>query len=180
MKSTQRLTLGALLLAVMLVLGYVESLIPLTGMPGVKLGLSNCVLMLSLDWLGGGMTLALLAGKVLLSGLLFGSPFSMLYALAGGLCSLGLMMGLRKIPGVSFFGLGMAGGAVHNLAQVLLAMLLLQTPSLLSYLALLLPVGAAMGFVTGLIAGRLHVHLRLPVSNPSPTPHPANERTTHP
>ena len=41
MKSTQRLTLGALLLAVMLVLGYVESLIPLTGMPGVKLGLST-------------------------------------------------------------------------------------------------------------------------------------------
>ena len=74
MKSTQRLTLGALLLAVMLVLGYVESLIPLTGMPGVKVGLSNCVLMLSLDWLGGGMTLALLAGKVLLSGLLFGIP----------------------------------------------------------------------------------------------------------
>ena len=65
MKSTHRLTLGALLLAVMLVLGYVESLIPLTGMPGVKVGLSNCVLMLSLDWLGGGMTLALLAGKVL-------------------------------------------------------------------------------------------------------------------
>ena len=64
MKSTQRLTLGALLLAVMLVLGYVESLIPLTGMPGVKVGLSNCVLMLSLDWLGSGMTLALLAGKV--------------------------------------------------------------------------------------------------------------------
>ena len=180
MKNTQRLSLGALLLAVMLVLGYVESLIPLTGMPGVKVGLSNCVLMFSLEWLGGGMSFGLMAGKVLLSGLLFGSPFSMLYALAGGLSSLGLMMGLRKIPGVSFFGLGMAGGAVHNLAQVLLAMLLLQTPSLLSYLPLLLPVGAAMGFVTGLIAGRLHVHLLLPVSNPSPTPHPANERTTQP
>mgnify|MGYP000325855213 FL=1 len=139
MKNTQRLSLGALLLAVMLVLGYLESLIPLTGMPGVKPGLSNCVLMLSLGWLGGGMTLALMAGKVLLSGLLFGSPFSMLYALAGGLCSLGFMMALRKIPGISFFGLGMAGGAAHNLAQVLLAMLLLQTPSLISYLALLLP-----------------------------------------
>lgn len=180
MKNTQRLTLGALLLAVMLVLGYVESLIPLTGMPGVKLGLSNCVLMLSLNWLGSGMTLTLMAGKVLLSGLLFGSPFSMLYALAGGLCSLGLMMGLRKIPSVSFFGLGMAGGAAHNLAQVLLAMLLLQTPSLISYLALLLPVGAAAGFLTGLVAGRLHLHLRLPVPSPSPAPHPANERTTKP
>ncbi len=57
MKNTQRLSLGALLLAVMLVLGYLESLIPLTGMPGVKPGLSNCVLMFSLEWLGGGMTL---------------------------------------------------------------------------------------------------------------------------
>ena len=96
MKNTQRLSLGALLLAVMLVLGYLESLIPLTGMPGVKPGLSNCVLMLSLGWLGGGMTLALMAGKVLLSGLLFGSPFSMLYALAGGLCSLGFDDGASK------------------------------------------------------------------------------------
>ena len=160
MKSTQRLTLGALLLAVMLVLGYVESLIPLTGMPGVKLGLSNCVLMLSLDWLGGGMTLALLAGKVLLSGLLFGSPFSMLYALAGGLCSLGLMMGLRKIPGVSFFGLGMAGGAVHNLAQVLLAMLLLQTPS-----ALLSGAASARGRGHGLCH---RSHCRAAACSPSP------------
>ena len=178
MKNTQRLTLGALFLAVMLVLGYLESLLPLTGMPGVKPGLSNCVLMLSLNWLGGGMALALMAGKALLSGLLFGGPFSMLYALAGGLCSLGLMMGLRKIPGVSFCGLGMAGGAAHNLAQVLLAMLILRTPSLISYLALLLPVGAAMGFLTGLIAGRLHIHLRMPVQNAFPAPHPANERTT--
>ncbi len=57
MKNTQRLSLGALLLAVMLVLGYLESLIPLSGIPGVKPGLSNCVLMFSLEWLGGGMTL---------------------------------------------------------------------------------------------------------------------------
>ena len=179
MKNTQRLSLGALLLAVMLVLGYLESLIPLSGIPGVKLGLSNCVLMLSLGWLGGGMTLALMAGKVLLSGLLFGSPFSMLYALAGGLCSLGFMMALRKIPGISFFGLGMAGGAAHNLAQVLLAMLILRTPSLISYLALLLPVGAAMGFVTGLIASRLQVHLRFPTQK-NVLHSAANERTTQP
>ena len=65
MKNTQRLSLGALLLAVMLVLGYLESLIPLTGMPGVKPGLSNCVLMFSLEWLGGGMSFGLMAGKVL-------------------------------------------------------------------------------------------------------------------
>lgn len=179
MKNTQRLSLGALLLAVMLVLGYLESLIPLTGMPGVKPGLSNCVLMFSLGWLGGGMSFGLMAGKVLLSGLLFGSPFSMLYALAGGLCSLGFMMALRKIPGISFFGWGMAGGAAHNLAQVLLAMLILRTPSLISYLALLLPVGAVMGFVTGLIASRLQVHLRFPIQK-NVLHSAANERTTQP
>ena len=166
MKNTQRLSLGALLLAVMLVLGYLESLIPLSGIPGVKLGLSNCVLMLSLGWLGGGMTLALMAGKVLLSGLLFGSPFSMLYALAGGLCSMATMLCLRRVPGVSLTGVGMAGGAAHNLAQVLLAMLLL-------------PVGAAMGFVTGLIASRLQVHLRFPIQK-NVLHSAANERTTQP
>ena len=175
MKNTQRLSLGALLLAVMLVLGYLESLIPLSGIPGVKLGLSNCVLMFSLEWLGGGMSFGLMAGKVLLSGLLFGSPFSMLYALA----SMATMLCLRRVPGVSLTGVGMAGGAAHNLAQVLLAMLLLQTPSLISYLALLLPVGAAMGFVTGLIASRLQVHLRFPIQK-NALHSAANERTTQP
>ena len=103
----------------------------------------------------------------------------MLYALAGGLCSMATMLCLRRVPGVSLTGVGMAGGAAHNLAQVLLAMLLLQTPSLISYLALLLPVGAAMGFVTGLIASRLQVHLRFPIQK-NVLHSAANERTTQP
>ena len=89
------------------------------------------------------------------------------------------MMALRKIPGSSFVGVGMAGGAAHNLAQVLLAMLILRTPSLISYLALLLPVGAAMGFVTGLIASRLQVHLRFRIQK-NVLHSAANERTTQP
>ncbi|MEG2815548.1 MAG: Gx transporter family protein, partial [Oscillospiraceae bacterium] len=43
--TTKRLTRLALLTAVALVLGYVESFIPIApGIPGVKLGLSNTVL----------------------------------------------------------------------------------------------------------------------------------------
>lgn len=164
MKTTRKLTLCAMLLAVMLTLGYVESLFPVPGMPGVKLGLSNCVLVLAVYEGGAGPAFALMGAKVLLSGFLFGSPVSMLYALAGGACSLAAMLALKRLPGTSAVGVGMAGGAVHNAAQTGLAALLLHTPALLSYLALLLPVGAAAGFLTGTTERLLSSRLRFSFS----------------
>ena len=71
-KRVNRLTFSAMLTAVMLVLGYIESLIPIPGVPGLKLGLSNSVLMLALYWMGVPAACALMVAKVLLSGLLFG------------------------------------------------------------------------------------------------------------
>ena len=74
--SVKRIALSALLIAVMLILGYIESLIPLGPVPGIKLGLSNSVLLLGLCWLGIPATFVLMFAKVLLSGLLFSEPVS--------------------------------------------------------------------------------------------------------
>lgn len=158
-KRTQRLTLSAILVAVMVVIGYVESLLPVSAVPGIKLGLSNCILLISLYWLGMGISVQLMVAKVLLLGFMFGNPMMIVYSLAGGALSLAVMGLLMRGRNVSPIGVGIAGGVAHNIGQVAVAMLVLQTPSLLYYLGILMPVGAAMGLVTGSVAKMLMRHI---------------------
>lgn len=165
-RRTQRLTLSAILVAVMVVIGYVESLLPVSAVPGIKLGLSNCVLLISLYWLGMGVSVQLMVVKVLLLGFLFGNPMMIVYSLAGGALSLATMGLLMRGRNVSPIGVGMAGGVTHNIGQVAVAMLVLQTPSLLYYLGILMPVGAAMGLATGTVAKMLMHHIPPPSALP--------------
>jgi heptaprenyl diphosphate synthase len=152
MSATRKLALSAVLVAVMLVLGYLESLIPVSSVPGIKLGLSNCVLLLSLYWLGVPLSFQMMIVKVVLLGLLLGNPMTIVYGLAGGVLSLTVMSLLAGRRGVSPVGAGIAGGVMHNVGQILVAMLILQTPTLVYYLAVLMPVGAGMGLITGSVA----------------------------
>ncbi|MEA4999323.1 MAG: Gx transporter family protein [Candidatus Limiplasma sp.] len=162
MRKTGKLTLAAILVAVMLVLGYLESLLPVSPVPGIKMGLANSVLLIGLYWLGVGMSFEIMLVKVVLLGLMLGNPMMIVYSLAGGLLSLAGMSLLAGRGGVSPIGAGIAGGVLHNVGQVAVAMLILQTPSLLYYLGILMPVGAAMGLMTGTVAKALMRHLPLP------------------
>ena len=150
----RRLAVSALLVTVMLMLGYVESLVP-TGVPGVKLGLSNSVLILAIVWLGIPTAFALMVMKVLLSGFLFAGVNAMMYAFAGGLLSMIVMSVLYKTKAFSLTPIAMAGAVAHNVGQVTLAMLILQTGKLVYYLAILMLAGLVTGFVTGSIAAIL-------------------------
>lgn len=156
MKNTMKLALSAMFIAVMLVLGYIESMFSLGPVPGIKVGLANGVLLLSLYWLGISNSIVLMLGKVLLSGFLFGNPMAMQYSLAGGVLSMaGMIFAVHVLKGVSPVGAGILGGVLHNVGQVALAMIVLETLSLLYYMAILVVVGAAMGAITGMVSKTL-------------------------
>ena len=158
--DTFRLTLSALLIALMLVLGYVESLVP-TGVPGVKLGLSNGVLIFAVYMLGIPTSYILMTLKVVLSGLLFSGVSAMLYAFAGGLLSLTLMCLLSRDKKISPIVVSMVGGVSHNVGQVAMAMLVLGAPQqMLYYLGILILVGLACGLATGVAANSVMKHLK--------------------
>ena len=159
MNQTRKLSLAGILVSVMLALGYLESLLPVSGVPGIKLGLSNCVLVLSLYWLGTGVSFEMMVVKNVLLGLMLANPMMIVYSLAGGTLSLTVMSLLVGRKGVSPIGVGIAGGVMHNIGQVAAAMLILQTPTLVYYLALLMPVGAGMGLITGTLAKLLMRHV---------------------
>ena len=142
MKKTKRITLAAMLLSVMMILGYIESLFPvIVGVPGIKIGLSNSVLMLSLYWLGIPFSFMLMLGKVVLTAFTFGSLQSMQYALAGGLLSMLVMIAAMKLlPSATTIGVGVLG-ACFIIGQMTVAILQLQTGVLVYYLAILMVVG---------------------------------------
>jgi heptaprenyl diphosphate synthase len=159
MHKSNRIALGAMFLAVMLVLGYIESLIPL-GIPGIKLGLANSVLLLSLYWLGIPFSFGLMCAKVLLSGFLFSNPNAMLYSFAGGVLSmLGMILTVYVMKGVSPVGAAITGAVLHNIGQIAVAMLMLRTSKLLYYMAILMLAGLVMGFITGNVCKQLMRYL---------------------
>ena len=152
-KQAQRVALCGMLLALMLVLGFVESQIPVAvGVPGIKLGLSNGVLIFAVYLLGVPTSFLLMGLKVLLSGMLFGSPSAMMYAFAGGVLSLTVMCLLSRMKGLSPIVVSMMGGLSHNVGQVALAMVVLGTPKLMYYMAILMVVGLVTGCATGVAA----------------------------
>lgn len=158
--NVQRTALCGLLTAMMLVLGFIESLIPVAaGVPGIKLGLSNGVLIFALYILDAPTAFVLMIVKVVLSGLLFGGVSAMLYAMAGGVLSMLTMMLLKKFN-FHMVVISMFGAVMHNVGQVVMAMLVLQTPKLMYYMAILMLVGLATGAVTGIAAKATISHIK--------------------
>lgn len=153
-QRTRALAISAMLVAVMLLVGYLENLVP-TGMPGIKLGLSNSVLILAVYWFGIPGAFGLMIAKVVLSGLLFSGVSAMMYAFAGGFCSMIVMSVLYKTGKFSVISTAMAGAAFHNVGQVGLAMIVLETDRLIYYMAILMLVGLITGFITGTVAKEL-------------------------
>ena len=158
---TRRTAYSGLLLATMLVLGYVESLLPaVAGVPGIKLGLSNSVLIFAVYMLNLPTAWTLMVLKVLLSGLLFGGFNTIMYAMAGGVLSMLTMSVLSRFQSIHPVTVSMVGGVSHNVGQVAMAMLLLGTRQLLYYMAILVFVGMACGALTGVCAASVMKHLK--------------------
>ena len=142
--------------AAALILSYVESLIPFfAGIPGMKLGLTNIVVVLALYRLGSGSAMALNLLRIAAASLLFGGMSAFLYSLAGGMLSAVVMILLRRLGHFSPIPVSIAGGVSHNLGQIIVAMLVMNTASLGMYMAVLWFTGMASGALIGLLGGEL-------------------------
>lgn len=160
---TYRMTLTAMLTVIALMFSYVEAMIPVTfGIPGFKLGFANIMIIISLYALDARYAFAVNLIRILLSGLLFGTPFSMMYSLAGGMVSLLVMWMLRKTDLFSVIGVSMAGGVFHNLGQLMVAALAVSNLRMFIYFPVLVFTGIATGIGTGVISYLVLKKLRIP------------------
>lgn len=138
--------------ALALIFSYVETLIPIHfGIPGAKLGLANLVVVIVLYKAGWKDALLLSVTRIVLSGFLFGNLFGILYSLAGGLFSLGVMTIIKRRESFSMIGVSMAGGVTHNIGQLIVAMIVVETYQVGYYLPALMLAGLATGTLIGLV-----------------------------
>ena len=152
-KDTRKMTSYAMLLALSMILGYLESMIPtLFPIPGIKLGLANIVNIIGLFSLGILPTGIISFLRVLLLSMLFGNLMTLSYSMAGFFLSFFVMILAKQCFKLSFISVSLLGGIFHNVGQILMAALLLRNPVLFAYLPLLLLAGMAAGIVMGVLA----------------------------
>ena len=154
-KRIKRITLLALFTSVALLLSYVEMLIgPLfTGVPGIKMGLPNIAIMLVLYRIGTKEAIAVSFIRIVISSILFGNITMFWYSVAGAALSLAVMILLKWIDSFSSLGVSVAGALAHNIGQILVAMLLMQTTQIGYYMIVLSITGTVSGIFVGLLGG---------------------------
>ena len=118
----KKVALYGILTSLALIFGYIESLFSLSFIaPGIKLGLANSVALLLLCFKDFKGALLVNITRILLSALLFSTPFSLVFSLTAGIISVVIMKLLSGIKSVSVVGFSIAGAVVHNLVQLTVA-----------------------------------------------------------
>lgn len=152
--KVKKLCILALLTAVALVIFVAEAQIPpVIAVPGVKLGLSNIIVLLTMYIYGRREAAAVLGLKIILGSIFSGQLMSFFYSAAGGVLAfavLALLKGIlteKQIWAASAFG-----AAAHNIGQLVVAIAILGTDKLAWYLPVLLFSGIVTGLFTGFCA----------------------------
>lgn len=156
--NVHHLALCAVLTALALALSYLENMLPtalLVPLPGFKLGIANIVTVFALYYLGPADALAILFARCLLGSMFAGNVSALIFSLMGGMLAMLIMILLHRLPGLSIYGVSIAGAAAHNTGQVLAAVLMLGSGAALAYLPVLLIVSLFTGTLTGFIAALL-------------------------
>ena len=161
-KQAQQIALSGLLTSLMLVFGFIERQFPLpVPVPGIKLGLANSVLLYALYMLGVKRATVLMLLKALMSWLIYTNMNAMFYSLAGGVFSLAAMVLISRVKGVSIIGVSALGAVFFNVGQILVAVVMLNTPQLIfTYLPILMISGVVTGVLTGVVAQMVMKHLK--------------------
>lgn len=159
--SFHRTAFSGLLLAFALILSYIETLIPFqSGIPGIKLGLANLAVLLCLYLLDWREALLLSTLKALLSGLLFGNLFMMIYSLAGAWLSCITMILMKKSGWFHLPVVSASGGVMHNIGQLMVAAFVVKTYGILYYVPILIVAGLIVGFMIGIAASAVLPYIR--------------------
>lgn len=149
---TDKIAKMGLLICLGMILSYVETLVVLVpGVPGIKIGLANALVILLLYTYGMGYCILYQLCRIVLTSLLFGNVFGCLFSLAGAGCSLLIMYICKKIRFIDVSANSMIGGIAHNMAQIAVAAVLIHHASVWYYFPVLLLAGALSGYAVGMI-----------------------------
>lgn len=154
--SVKKIAIIAIFVTLALVLSYVDSLIPLAIMvPGIKIGLANIVIILSLYMIGEKETILISTIRVILSSLLFGTMLTFAYSMTGAILSLIIMIILKKKTTLATMTISIIGAVSHNIGQIIMAVMIMSTKEIIYYLPILMITGIISGTIIGILASLL-------------------------
>lgn len=156
MRKSEKVAYYGIFAALAILMGYVERLIQLPfGIPGIKLGLANVVVLIVLYRMGEKPALCISLVRILISGILFSGFSGFLYSTAGALCSYFAMLLLKRTNLCSIIGVSVIGGVFHNIGQIITASFVLKTTGLFyTYLPALIVSGVITGVLIGIVGER--------------------------
>lgn len=149
---TKKVSVIGLFTAMALLLSCIENMLSFrTGIPGIKLGIANLIIVIAFYFLPSGEVLSISLLRVFFLSVFSGSPFTAVFSFTGAIASFFAMYISYRRNSFSPVGISILGGVTHNLAQLLISALLLNTPAFLWYSPVLLISGIITGLINGLI-----------------------------
>ena len=153
----------AMFLALAVILNIVESLVPIFAsfVPGIKLGLTNIIILLVLYFYSFKEALLVSVLRVFVVGILVTGLFSISFflSLSGAVLSIIMMYIAKKVTKLSIIGVSVIGSIFHTIGQILMAMLILKNTNIIYYLPVLLIFAIPTGIMIGIICKLMYNHL---------------------
>ena len=151
--NTGKIAKTGMLLAISLVLSYLEMLLPVTiAVPGVKIGLANIITMFLLYRTDLKSTFMFVCVRVVLAGILFSGISGIIYSLAGGMACVLVMSVLKRFSFFYVLGVSVAGAIAHNVGQIVVAVIVMENIHIAYYLPFLCISGVISGLLVGYLA----------------------------
>ena len=156
----------SMLLALSVALNIIETFVPFFSniIPGLKLGLANIVILISLYIYGFNDTLLLSILRVFIVGILRTGLFSMsfFFSLSGAILSICMMFVAKKISKLSIIGISIVGSLSHTIGQILIAVIFYNI-NMIYYMALSLILSIPTGIIIGFLAKEVKKALDLAI-----------------
>lgn len=149
---SKKVPLLGMFVAFAVILSYVESCIPVLGIPGMKIGLANLAIIIVLYLEGTKEAAVCNFIRILIVGFMFGNLFSIFFALAGATLSMLVMVIMKKTNKFSIMIVSMFGGIFHNIGQIVVAAFVVDNYYVFGYLPILILTGAVTGVIIGIVS----------------------------
>lgn len=151
--NVHKICLIAMLMAMAIAISVLEGFIPSFGIPGLKLGLANIIVLLTLYEFGIIEALLVNLGRVFVTSLIRGNIFQMGFfmSLSGAILSMLIMWILIKLfKKLTPIAVSVVGAVFHIVGQFIVAVLYLGTFNIVYYAPILLLISVGTGIIVGI------------------------------
>ncbi len=151
--KNKSIALTAIYLALSLMVGSIETLIPpiMPILPYFRLGLSNLIILFAMLTVGALPTLIVVIGKSTIVPLFFSNPIMIIYSLCASLSAYLITLILVRIKKMSLISISLISSVVHNFVQICVAAIMTSSSTVFFYL----PILALFGSMSGILIGFL-------------------------